>query len=362
MSQKEGVLVEVNPNIPEPYQGYIRTRNGQIGKDIALLLGIPFRGFTADQVDQNQYIIASKTITTANAHALGIHTPDDFYGLAIDNLHHVGKTILHPAINKNTPPFYQTTFSKRVQTLVLPGITCFSTEDLDSAYQQTSGNGFDLRFKVAGESDGNGQYQIENRDHLMDIIEKEEQSLSEGVVLEANINDPKTISVGHTKVGEKKYSFIAHQKNSETDKAGQSRYLGAKVTVIPGELDQLLLDKSLTINEQLAVIKAVGFHRLYQEVFNPIASRISYDVVIGLDNHGDILSGVTDITGRVGGTCPALMLACLQLNDDPSIKKVLSEVTLNYCPDTSLSEEENSTLYIDEKTLRISARVNEIVI
>ena len=88
-----------------------------------------------------------------------------------------------------------------------------------------------------------------------------------------------------------------------------------------------------------------------------IASRISYDVLFGYDNYGNQLSGITDITGRVGGTCPAIMQSAIRFKANPSLNTTFAEVTLNYHPDQSLPEEKDSTLYINQPTLRLSAKV-----
>ncbi len=361
--KKEGLLVEVNPQIPEPYQGFIRARNGHIGVDISSILGIPFRGLSTEQiVGPNHYVVTSKTMTKQDAlNRFGINSTSDFYGLAVNDINEVGKAILHPAPGEITPQFYNPRFADRARHLVLPGFACFSTSDAQSAFAHYEGNGFGLRFKVANESDGNGQFKVDDASHLQHLLEEQRQALTEGIVLEANLHDPTTISVGYAQLGDQRYSFIAHQKNTPPNAEGQSKYLGAKVTAVRGSMEIFLSDQDMTLNDRLAVLKAVEFNRLYQQTFHPIASRLSYDVVLGLDDHGDILSGITDITGRVGGTCPALMLACMEFNQNPEITKINSEVTLNYDPTKILPEEQYSTAYVDHADLRITAKVHDLI-
>lgn len=360
---KEGVLVEIDPKIPEPYQGFIRARNGQIGTDIAQLLGIPYRGYAFDSVaEPNLYIVTSKTLTKETAaKKFGSSSSADFYGLAVGDINDVGKAILHPTHATRTPSFYRADFAEKVRRFVLPGLSCFSPLDAQTAYHEYANNGFDLRFKVANESDGNGQYKIDNPNHLKDVIDQERKALKEGVVIEANLNDPNTISLGFVQIGQQQYSFIAHQKNTQPNAEGQSKYLGANVTVVRGPMEVFLKDKDLSMLENTAALQAIEFNQLYQQTFRPYASRLSYDVVTGFDNHGNTLSGVTDITGRVGGTCPALMVSLLAMQEDPSIQKAFTEVTLNYQPTIDLPEEKDAKKYVNHPNLRITARTNEIM-
>ncbi len=363
MNKKEGLLVEINPNIPQPYKDYIRMRNGQIGQDIATICDLPFQGFVPidEPLPPNHYIVVSKSIDLKTARNLGIDSPADFYGLAVDSLPQVGKSILHRTTSLKTPPFYNPNFADKVKDAVLPGFACFTKDDALKTYQQFGHNGFDLRLKSPSESDGNGQYRIENIEHIEQLLSNEDETISkEGIILEANLHQPKTISVGSATFGDQTISFLAHQKNDSPDQFGQSKYLGAKdITVVKGPLPELFNLPDLSGEEHLALKKAAKFDAVYRQILNPLASRLSYDVVLGLDNHDKLLAGVTDITGRVGGTCPGLMIACLAMNNDPSIQTVFAEVTLNYDPAISLPEEQNSTLYIDHPSLRLSAKIHQ---
>ncbi len=358
--KKEGVIVEVNPNIPQPYLEYVQMRNGQIGKDIAQLCGYSFNGFISpnEMPSGDNYVVASKTLDRKSASELGIKETSDFYGLVVDSIDQAGKTVLHPAITKETPPSYNPRFAQKVSEYVLPGYTCFSKDEAFRIYSKFGKNGFGFRFKVANESDGKGQYKIEDNYHLLNILNREKYTLQEGFVLEANLNNPKTISVGFSEIMGQTFSFVSRQKNDSPDKEGWSSYLGGEVLVTKGRLGNLLKTVTLSADEQLAVTKALAFDVEYQRYINPTASRLSYDVVIGRDNYGNKLSGVTDITGRVGGTCPALMVACLAMKENQYIQTVQSEVTLNYDPTKILPEEEGAKRYVDHPKLRITARVN----
>ncbi len=72
------------------------------------------------------------------------------------------------------------------------------------------------------------------------------------------------------------------------------------------------------------------------------------------------MGGITDITARLGGTCPALALAAEELHANPDLFVAHGEVTLNYEPGTvSLNEEQGAVRFIDEPTLRLTARLNQ---
>lgn len=366
--RKEIVVVDVDPRIPQPYQNYIRARNGCVGRDLADLLGVP-RVVCSGKItpEMSAYVVPAKTVDMETSARFNIRTVDDFYGTMVDSLFQVGKSILHPVVS-GAPKFYSSSFAERVRNLVLPGCSAFSMDDLLRGYDRYAGNGFGLRFKQSNESDGLGQRSVTSRESLLKqaAVLDPRALCEEGVVLEADLLEARTISVGFARIGQDTFSFVAKQKNDMVGEKGtaRSRYLGAQVLVVKGDIMELLLKGDCSFigpDESRAVAKAVRFNRIYQEEVRPLASRLSFDVLFGFTNHGDRLCGITDITGRLGGTCPALLTAALRFKEMPATRLVKAEVTLNYHPDRILPEEENSKVYLDCGSLRLSARINQVL-
>ncbi len=373
---KEGVIIQVDPRIPEPYITYIRQRNGNVGRDIADHLGLPYVGDSQGvQRAADYYPVLARTVTREHARVLGAENTRDFYGLAVEDLNVVGKSILHPSISRRHPLFHREQFARKVLGQTLPGITGFSKEDLLAGYENGYAGSLDhaldyeqygLRVKLPNESDGVGQFTIQSKDDLVTLLEAiEDKDIHEqGLVLEADVQKPETISVGFARIGDEQLSFIAQQKDARVlvDHKGktieQNRYGGAYVVVAKGPLQLLCQATEATSRERSAVEKTLAFHEAYQRIYDPLASRLSFDVIFGEGKNGLPLAGISDITGRLGGTCPALMQAAEEFRKNPSIQMVGTEVSLNYTPHVRFPYEDEAKVYVDHPTLRLTARVN----
>jgi hypothetical protein len=356
---KEGVVLNLDGvTTSQPFRNYIEQRNGQVAQDLATYFGIPFLG-TQNGQGGDFYYVPAKTVEASDAIKLGIENSRDLYGAIASKRTATGKSILHPSVSNITPDFYNPEFAELIQDLVLPGFVGFNPLDILKGYNFFS-RSFPARLKLSNESDGLGQFPIQDKLHLEQIIEKIDPSIiaEEGVVLEPELQNPKTISVGFAQIGTKLLSFIAKQKNDVADDDGQlrNRYLGAVVTVVSGDLEQLQTIEGLSEIDLEAVTKCIQFNQHYQKNMDIIASRLSYDFLFGQNDQGQIFSGITDITGRLGGTCPAIMMALSRLQNNP-IDPVKTEVTLNYQPKNLLESEKDAKTYLNHQSLRISARI-----
>lgn len=362
---------------PEAYRDFIAIRNGNIASVFAEVVKGEYRGeFSARS--EGQYIIPATTITFEQARDLGIQTVEDFYGVAVQSIDEVGKAILHPSVSQESPAFHNARFAEKVKQLVLPGATGFTREDLLTAYNSNQLLSYDLRLKLPNESDGNGQYHItsyEQLAHLLDIVGTEFIA-EHGMVLEAEVKNPETVSVGFLTLGGETYAFLAHQKNdivTEQDETGdtyeRSRYKGAYIAIMQSKdgIAGLLELPNLSHLEKDAIHAVSLFYQAYREEIGPMVSRISFDYLSGTDNQGNKLGGITDITGRLGGYCGALMLAVKELSQQEKgdrrdgVRYALGESTLNYQPDEVISEEENAMVIMEHPALRITARITAVV-
>jgi len=310
------------PTQVEPYRTYYAERNGNIARYLADILGFGFLGLVEQFEGNNKYIVPPKTITMSLLKEIGIRSEANFYGLAISDIDLVDKQIFQLGRSQNG-------FAGLVREYVLNGYKAKGKNDLKKAVETMLETSGEARIKKLGVSDGRGQRVVENSSKIGLL----ECSDDEVVVVEPNLVDKSTISVGRAIVGSNEYSFIAHQINDVAPEDGRDRYMGANpVRVVRGDLYNLFTIK-LQNRERIAVAKAIGFDKEYLNYYKPLASRISYDVLFGRDRKGNNLSGITDITGRLGGTCPALVLA---------IKDIL---------------EDAREIFVDHPTLKISAEL-----
>lgn len=358
----------VNPPVAE-FRHYYEERNGGIAKDIAKLLEIPFAGEVGgDGGRRGRYMVPVKTVDADTAALLHLGNETEFYGAKVKSMDMVGKAILHPTQSHVTPDFYSPEFADYVVPLVLPGATAFTESDAQSAYRNLVAKGHGVRVKMPNASDGNGQYSILSEEGLAEILAGQDaESIQEhGIVLETDVQFPQTISVGYAQIGTEKYSFIALQKNDTVEEfdetTGQqiirNRYTGATVRIVRGDMEGLLQLDDITATEREAVESSIAFCEAYKEAIGVVASRLSFDYLHGMTANGDPVAGITDITGRLGGTCPAIMVAAQEFAASKHIYRIDSEVTLNYNPSTALPEEKGAKPYIDRDSLRLTARVN----
>ena len=345
-----------------PYRNYYRGRNGLVAKYIANYFGVDYvdEKEEIDKNNMNVYYVPPVTQVRGLSHLKGINDKNDFYGLLIDKIGHVHKAILHKTNTVNTPDFYSVNFSKIVEDLVLPGVTVFSKEGIEKAYKEIGYVSRAVRIKIPNESDGRDQFTVENQTELRTVINKlqEEKISTEGLVLEVNLYDQNTISVGYCDLQGERYSFLALQKNDVAPEDGRDRYMGAKIRVVRGNISNLSAIAN-NRNEEIAIIKSQKFDQFYS-YFNPSISRISYDCLFGKTSKEDSLSGITDITGRLGGTCPALIMAACEFKTHNQLSKIEAKVTLNYNPQsTEIEGEKDAVRFIDLPSLRLTARINK---
>ncbi len=307
--------------------------------------------------DRDFYYVPPVTQVLKNTH-LPLKDEHDFYGTLVGDVRHVHKTILHPTLSKSVPDFYSHQFAKYVLDLTVPGVSVFDKEDIKEAYESLKVRfGKKIRLKVPDESDGRNQLLIDdnNIEHFISGVD-EKRLKDNGLVLGVNLNDTDTVSVGFCSLQGEKYSFLALQKNDVAPEDGRDRYLGALVRVVKGDIDNLTY-VAVNEREKEAVEVCSRFYSGYS-YFEPVVSRISFDCLFGLTEKGEEYRGITDITGRLGGTCPALIMSVMELKNEKEALCIESEVSLNYKPEKELENELNAVRFIDLPSLRLTARIN----
>lgn len=340
-------------------------RNGSIAQRIARHIGLPYneKPLLSLSPQEQFYVVPGVTLGMDDAKRLFIESGMDLYGTAVPTFDMVGKSILHPSVDETTPPFYNAAFAKKVERegLVLPGITGFSKKNLLDAYRAIGAPQTGFRLKRANESDGNGQQGVRGLEHLDELLTLtgEAEIQEHGVVLEPNLTDKITQSTGFFNLGGVQYVFVADQLSGKDD-----RYMGGEnIVVARGDFDVLddLLQR-LSDPRGATAAKAGAFLREYFAHFpSTIASRMSVDVLSGSHPGYGYVSGVTDITGRLGGLCPGTILAAQQLQDNPTQEAAVAAVHLNYEPSVRQPYEENAVVFMDQAPLRITAKIVQVI-
>jgi hypothetical protein len=331
------------PEIPPP--GYLAEytvdRNRAIARVVATLIGGAFSEASAADVPPGAYVIPDRPLYRHEALPLGIKDEGDLFGGVVTTKLHHDKAILHPLVNGSTtaPGEYSHNFSKAISGAVLPGYTAFIPDDVRKAFTQLQSDGFEVRCKDPSCEGGNGQQIVSDLAQLEYLIAQMslEKIASEGAVLEPNILDPVTLSIGQIYLDGEYFSYFGDQQSTLLD--GNSTYGGTTLTMFRGDLANLSnrLEDSTT---KTAVDQARVVHDAYSH-YDPTISRLNFDVVQGGDTNGNFHSGVVDQSLRIGGASPAEVIAIRELSADATADSVTTRVAVNWdSPNLPVGEED----------------------
>lgn len=131
---------------------------------------------------------------------------------------------------------------------------------------------------------------------------------SHGVVLEENLSEVETFSVGTTVLGPHRIAYWGLQRFVQAPNGGEA-YAGSDLEVAQGDYDALLAfdlpPKARAAIEMARRYDAATF-AAYPGLF---ASRRNYDVIVGTDARGHRRAGVLEQSWRVGGASGAEIAA-----------------------------------------------------
>ncbi|MEK8029419.1 DUF3182 family protein [Ideonella sp. DXS29W] len=315
-----------------------------VAQAIARLLGCDF----VDGVDQvpatpgqgsgeawaegARYLVPTQTLTTDEAQRWGITRPEHLFGGVVPHPFVATKVISHPLVEPlaPAPPGWSPAHGSRIRDAVLPGYSVFSAEDARAAAGRLLAGG-SVRLKDPAGVGGLGQWVIQSLDdlesHLADW--SDDQLARHGLVLERNLREVSTLSVGQVMVGDQVAAYVGTQ-GLTLNHVGHEVYGGSQLEVCRGGFDALLQER-LQPNVRRAVEQALQFHQAALDCFPGFfASRCNYDIAQGLDDHGQMLSGVLEQSWRIGGASGAEAVALQAFAGDPSLRRVRASTTEVY--------------------------------
>lgn len=288
----------------------------EVVRRLALLKGAAF----SDELPQAQwslsgrriYLVPSDTLVgTARAQALGVHGSTDLFGGVVPHAFMATKAITHPlwTADAAAPPHWCAEFPMAVADSVLPGFTVFSREEARQAARSLWRLG-PLRVKQVCETGGRGQTVVADAQGLEDSLAPVSDAVlrQDGVVLEHNLTEVETLSVGQVTVAGTVASYFGVQRLTPSN-SGEMVYGGSDLTVVRGGFDVL---RAIAPNARVrqAVAQALVYDSAAKSCFDGFfASRINYDIAQGLDASGRWCSGVLEQSWRVGGATGAEIAA-----------------------------------------------------
>lgn len=308
-------------------QGHECSSQNRVAARVAALLGYRYGGEydAGARYDLPLYFVPRETVSgLAEAARLGIRGEHDLFGGVVPHPYVATKVITHPLLRPGcaAPQDWTGAFGERVRDVVLPGYSAFSRDDARAAGLDLLAGGA-VRIKLASGIGGGGQTVAADA-HALDqqLAALDDAQLRDGgVVLERNLRQVVTHSVGQVRIGRHLASYCGIQHVTRNN-AGEEVYGGSELLVARGDFEALL---ALPHADEVrtAVAQACAYHRAALSCFpGMLASRCNYDVAQGVDDSGAWRSGVLEQSWRIGGATGAELAALAAFQADPSLMVV----------------------------------------
>lgn len=314
------ILLHTGPPVAEHERGVHR----HLAQDIAEVLGIPMLGIreAGDPAPQpGSYLIPDATLVGPQS---AVRSPADLYGGVVSHPFMAGKTISHPLIDTHAvaPVGWTEEFIRVAGTAVLPGFSAFDRSDALRAGQQLMKQGPVRAKRVCGRA-GRGQQTVQTERELqrwLDSLEDEDIHLH-GVVLEQNLEQVRTYSVGQLQVGAYLISYFGQQRLTIAND-GAAVYGGSDLYLVRGNYLALQQQFSAALPRE-AINKAQRYEQAAEAAFPGfIASRRNCDVAMGVSSSGQRSVGVLEQSWRIGGASSAEIQALRAFAADPRLQRI----------------------------------------
>ncbi len=301
--------------------------NRALARWLAQILGLKFGGSYDPQLHAGRdlYLLPTQTLVgPAQARALNVKGPDDLWGGYVDHDFICTKAISHGLLSPDAkaPEGWSPSFCERVREVVLDGLSVFALEDARPAATRLLYSG-PIRLKPVHACAGRGQEVIHSLDEFEAMLMRPDAAklFNEGVVLEQDLQDVVTHSVGQSFIGDHVFSYCGEQYLTQ-DGQGEAVYGGSDLLVVPGYYDDLLqLDQPDDV--RLAIEQAQVFDNAADQAYPGFyASRRNYDIAQGLDSKGQRRSGVLEQSWRMGGASSAEVAALQSFINHPGLKAI----------------------------------------
>jgi len=268
------------------------------------------------------FFVPDDTLLLDEAACLGIRSPNDLYGGVVPYLFVKTKAITHGLVDRDAerPPGWSTAFAERVREIVLPGYTVFNNRDAQMAARRLLSRG-PIRVKKPLSASGKDQTVVTTLNELDAVLEKVSAEMATyGLVIEENLRQVMTFSVGEVAVGGLRISYHGTQR-TVADNEGRPVYGGSDLVCVRGGwevLDTLPMSPEV----RAAVAAARRYDEAAEEFHGFTASRRNYDVAQGIGADGRPRSGVLEPSWRVGGASSAELAAFAAFARDPLLEIV----------------------------------------
>lgn len=315
------VLLDIREHTP----GHEHASHAKLADCLAQLLAVPhIQAQPPVRAGERYYYVPTETLTDpATCKALGIHTEQDLFGGMVSHPHMATKAISHPLLPGSAgPPGWTDDFARHAGDALLQGYSVFSKADAHRAASLLLRHG-SVRVKPVQATAGRGQRVITQLAELEAMLEHcDTPTLALfGLVLEENLSQVQTLSVGQVRVAGLTLSYHGSQQLTR-DNQGIEVYGGSDLLLVRGGY-QALLAQVPEPHLRLAIEQAVRYEQA-AELHLPgfTASRRNYDIARGRNPGGQLRSGVLEQSWRLGGASGAEVLALLAFAADPALQQL----------------------------------------
>lgn len=307
----------------EPHDRHTRMA---MGERIAALCGCAFAGDFDPQrrYGTGLYFVPDLTLAGERAAALRIAGEQDLFGGVVPFPWMTHKTISHGLVAPEAaaPPGWSHRLATALADTVLPGYSAFGFDDAVRAGRQLLAHG-PARVKQARGVGGLGQTVVQSEAELRTALRAIDPAElhQDGVVVELDLRDAETYSVGRVRMGG--LSLVYHGiQYPTTARSGETVYGGSELIALRGDFATLAA-RELPTEVAAAVGKALAFDARISAAFPAFfASRRNYDVIRGRDAAGRWRCGVLEQSWRFGGASPAEIAALEWLQRHPDAASV----------------------------------------
>jgi hypothetical protein len=320
-----GIVVLYFSRFGKPLQWHHKVVLHLGAKAIAKIKGYEFGGHYRPTYAYSGplFFVPDDTLLLDEAACLGIRSPNDLYGGVVPYLFAKTKAITHGLVDCHAerPLGWSTAFAERVREIVLPGYTVFSNRDAQVATRRMLTHG-PIRLKKPLSASGKDQTVVTTLNELDAVLAKvsDDEMATYGLVLEENLREVRTLSVGEVAVGSLRISYYGTQRTVR-DNRERPVYGGSELVCVRGgreALDALLMSSEI----RAAVVAARRYDEATEEFHGFTASRRNYDVAQGIGADGRRRSGVLEPSWRIGGASSAELAALAAFARDPSLRIV----------------------------------------
>jgi len=323
--QASGVAALVNHDAPAGNVHDRASRATLLGRIAALLEQPLLAPMDAKQASKTAtLLVPGDALEQDAANEAGIFDRSDILGGVVPAFFIGTKGITHGLVDDDAerPPEWSFDMVRLIGDAALPGYTAFSHADAARAGRALLARGA-VRIKDVCGKAGLGQLVVRDAAELDAALASEDaDELARcGIVLEENLRDVVTYSVGVVELGGNMISYWGSQ-NLTTDHQGREVYGGSDLTVVRGDfaaLAKLDMPDNLAQAVRCAAIFDEAAHAAYPDI---ILTRRNYDVIEGTDASGARRIGVLEQSWRVGGASGAEIAAFEAFQAEPQLTQV----------------------------------------